>query len=42
MRVLPFPKLMMAFVGLSLAAVAVVLVARRTMHAGAGRVGRIR
>lgn len=42
MRALPFARLMLAFVGLSLAAAAIVLAARRSMHAGSGRIGRIR
>ncbi len=42
MRDLPFPELILTFVGLSVVAAMVVLSARRILRASAGRIGRIR
>ena len=42
MKAHPLPRLMLAFLGLSLAAAAVVMAARRAIHADARQIGRIR
>lgn len=41
MRLMAFPRLILALAGLSLAAAAVILTARKVAQAGAQRVGRI-